>query len=111
VGVLPNGGDLLSYQPNHRGGGRPAKPIDPRIIDALERTREQGCQAEIPLIEADQTGDISDIINEIRRAGQHHFPGLSTRVKRPRGKVGKLLFWLTEKNPRLARNRPQDGTT
>jgi len=100
----------MTYRPVHskKGVGRRPKPIDPRIIDALEQTLARGVPAEIELQATDATGDISALVNMIKRAGYTHFPDLSTRVKAPKEKRGLLSFFLAKKNPNLARHRKED---
>jgi len=94
----------------HRKGiGRRPLPVDPRIIDALERSYRDGTECEIPVYAEDMTGDITALVREIRRAGRHNFPDLSTRVKPPKRKGGLLRFFLRDKNPNLSRKRDDDG--
>lgn len=100
----------MTYRPVHskKGVGRRPKPIDPRVVEALEESFRRGVPAEIELRPDDATGDIGALVAMIRRAGYTHFPDLSTRVKAPKEKRGILSFLLTRKNPRLARHRKED---
>jgi hypothetical protein len=93
-----------------KGHGRRPLPVDPRLIDALDRTYRDGSIGEIPIFDSDETGDITALVREIRRAGAHAFPDLSTRIKKPEKKRGIIAFFLREKNPRLSRRRDDDTT-
>jgi hypothetical protein len=100
----------MTYKPVHskKGVGRRPKPIDPRVVEALEQTYRRGVPAEIELVESDQTGDITQLVNMIKRAGYTNFPEQSTRVHAPKQRRGILRFFLTDKNPNLARHRKED---
>ena len=91
-----------------KGHGRRPLPVDPRIIDALEQTYKDGSIAEIPIYDSDETGDITALVREIRRAGGKAFPDLSTRIHKPKKKGGIIAFFLRDKNPRLSRRHDDD---
>jgi len=94
---------------HRKGTGRRPLPVDPRIVNALEKSYRDGTECEIPVHAEDMTGDITALVREIRRAGRNHFPDLSTRVKPPKKKGGFLRFFLREKNPNLARKQDDNG--
>lgn len=80
--------------PNPSGSGRPALPIDPKLLGLLEHSYRTGQRVTIDRSPDDPPGSADQLRRELIRAGYSRFPD---RTIHKRFRDDRITFWMTDK--------------